>query len=166
MDTRIIEIAERIRGLRSILDITVEDAAKATGVAPESYAEVKELGFNCVQSFTSQMEVADGCRKAEELALAVLVEPRGGWKDAANGAHFASDNYDGSETIQVDFCGDVDPETDYTLNSDWTDDTFAKNQGNTVATTSSLTASHHVANVEGTGTTDYDDEDDDDDDAS
>ena len=55
-------------------------------VAPESYAEVKELGFNCVQSFTSQMEVADGCRKAEELDLAVLVEPRGGWKDAANGA--------------------------------------------------------------------------------
>ena len=85
-------------------------------------------------------------------------------EDAANGAHFASDNYDGSETIQVDFCGDVDPETDYTLNSDWTDDNFAKSQGNTVATTSSLTASHHVANVDGTGTTDYDDEDDEDDD--
>ena len=81
-------------------------------------------------------------------------------EDAANGAHFASDNYDGSETIQVDFCGDVDPAEDYALDESWTDDNLAKNQGNTIATTTSLTATHHVENVEDTGTTDYDDEND------
>jgi len=72
-------------------------------------------------------------------------------EDAANGSHFASDNYDGSETMQIDFCGDVDPSTDYTLDENWTDDTFAKSQGNTVATTTSLTASHHVTHVVSTG---------------
>lgn len=63
------------------------------------------------------------------------------------GEHFAGDNYDGSETLNVDFTGDVDPATDYTLDSDWTDDTFSKDQGNTQATTSSLSASHHVGHT-------------------
>lgn len=49
MDTRIFEIAERIRGLRSMLEISAEDAAKATGVTPEEFIEYeqgsKDFGF-------------------------------------------------------------------------------------------------------------------------
>lgn len=67
------------------------------------------------------------------------------------GGHLAGDNYDGSETISVDFTGDIDS-SDYTLHAEWTDDSLNKSNGNTTATTSSLTASHHVAHVEGTGT--------------
>ena len=64
-----------------------------------------------------------------------------------DGEHFASDNYDGVETLNVEFTGDVDPATDYDLDSAWTDDTFGKSQSNTTATTSTLTATHHVAHV-------------------
>lgn len=39
MDTRIFEIAERIRGLRDVLEITIDEMAAATGVAPEIYSE-------------------------------------------------------------------------------------------------------------------------------
>lgn len=38
-NARIIEIAERIRGLRDIMDYTVEDMAAATGIDAESYME-------------------------------------------------------------------------------------------------------------------------------
>ncbi len=42
MDTRIIEIAERIRGLRSILEISLEKAAAATGITPEEFREYED----------------------------------------------------------------------------------------------------------------------------
>lgn len=42
MDTRIIEIAERIRGLRGMMDITVEEMAEAVGMAPETYLEYEQ----------------------------------------------------------------------------------------------------------------------------
>ena len=63
------------------------------------------------------------------------------------GEHFAGNNYDGSETVGVEFTGEVEA-SDFTVDSDWTDDTFApSNGGNTVATTASLSLSHHVAHV-------------------
>ena len=37
METRIVEIAERIRGLREMLGISCEDMAKFTGVTVEDY---------------------------------------------------------------------------------------------------------------------------------
>ena len=43
MEKTIKEIAQRIRGLREILGISVEDAAAATGVTPEQY-EAYESG--------------------------------------------------------------------------------------------------------------------------
>lgn len=39
MDTRIVEIAERIRGLRDIMDFTQEEMAAATGLDVQTYAE-------------------------------------------------------------------------------------------------------------------------------
>lgn len=66
-------------------------------------------------------------------------------EDDNAGNHLAGDNYDGSETITVDFTGDVVPADDYELAEGWTDDTLGKSQGNTQATTTSLTATHHVA---------------------
>lgn len=41
MNTQIFEIAERIRGLRDVLEISVEDMAAATGVDPEAYTELE-----------------------------------------------------------------------------------------------------------------------------
>lgn len=62
-----------------------------------------------------------------------------------DGEHFAGNNYDGSETIGVEFTGEATTD-DFTIDSDWTDDTFApSNGGNTVATTASLSISHHVS---------------------
>ena len=69
------------------------------------------------------------------------------------GEHFASDNYDGTENIGIEFTGEVES-SDYTLDSDWTDDTLAQNGGNTVASTASLSISHHVAHDANTGTSD------------
>ena len=73
-------------------------------------------------------------------------------EDANDGGHFASDNYDGSETLSVDFTGNADPSTDWTLDDDWTDDTVAHGGGNTEASTTSLSASHHIAHTSDTGT--------------
>jgi len=64
-----------------------------------------------------------------------------------DGEHFAGDNYDGTETLTAEFTGDLDLSADVTLHADWTDDSLAKNGGNTVATTSSLNATHHVVHV-------------------
>ena len=60
------------------------------------------------------------------------------------GEHFASDNRDGTETLSVEFTGDVDLSADATLSADWTDDTLAKSGGNAAVTYSTLTATHHV----------------------
>ena len=62
-----------------------------------------------------------------------------------DGGHLAGDNYDGTETLTVDFTGEVDPSADFALNDAWTDDSLNRSQGNTQATTQSLTATHHVA---------------------
>lgn len=39
MDEKLLEIAQRIRGLREICDITAEEAAERCGMSPELYAE-------------------------------------------------------------------------------------------------------------------------------
>lgn len=59
MDTKIIEIAERIRALREILDLSVEEMAAAVGVEPEEYlayeAGRRDFGFTflykCAEKF-------------------------------------------------------------------------------------------------------------------
>jgi len=59
MNTRIIEIAERIRGLRDIMDFTREEMAAATGIDAESYSEyeagTKDFSFTflykCAEKF-------------------------------------------------------------------------------------------------------------------
>ena len=56
------------------------------------------------------------------------------------GKHFASDNYDGTETITVELTGaGVFP-----VSEGWHLDTEGKNTGNTGATTSSATYSRHI----------------------
>jgi transcriptional regulator with XRE-family HTH domain len=49
MEARIMEIAQRIRGLRDILEISVEDMAAKTDVTPEQYRELEsgrhDFGF-------------------------------------------------------------------------------------------------------------------------
>lgn len=57
METRIIEIAERIRALREIMDFTVEEMAQAAGVSVEDYqkAERGEVDFG----FTFLYKCAD-----------------------------------------------------------------------------------------------------------
>ena len=57
MEYRIKEIAERIRALREILDISVENMAAATGTTPEEYVSL-ESGENDF-SFTFLYHVAD-----------------------------------------------------------------------------------------------------------
>lgn len=69
------------------------------------------------------------------------------------GGHLAGDNYDGNETLTCELTGDaVVTETgaadagDVTVDSTkWTMTTNAKTQGNTAATTHSLTLVHHLA---------------------
>lgn len=39
METRVMEIAERIRGLREMMDMTVEEVAEAVGITPDEYME-------------------------------------------------------------------------------------------------------------------------------
>ena len=41
MDTKIMEIAERIRGLREILEITIQEMAAATDLSTEEYTELE-----------------------------------------------------------------------------------------------------------------------------
>ncbi len=59
------------------------------------------------------------------------------------GEHFASDNYDGSETLTAEFTGEIDS-TDYKLGDAWAADSTAQNGGNTVASTATVTISHHI----------------------
>ena len=59
MEPRIIEIAERVRGLREILGYSVEDMSEKTGVTPEHYVEMEsgqhDFGFTflflCAKAF-------------------------------------------------------------------------------------------------------------------
>lgn len=57
MDTKLFEIAERIRGLREILDISVSEMAQVTGVSVEEY-EALESGSNDF-SFTFLFKCAE-----------------------------------------------------------------------------------------------------------
>lgn len=41
MDTKVLEIAQRIKGLREILEISAEDMAAATDTSPEEYASLE-----------------------------------------------------------------------------------------------------------------------------
>ena len=62
-----------------------------------------------------------------------------------NGDHLAGDNYDGVETLTIEFTGEVDV-ADLNLDADWMKpDSFAHTNGNTQATTTSMTLTHHVA---------------------
>lgn len=56
------------------------------------------------------------------------------------GRHFASDNYDGTETLTIELTG----EGMFSAADGWHLDTEAKNTGNTSATTTSATYSHHI----------------------
>ncbi len=57
MDTRIIDIAERIRCLRDIMDFSVEEMAEATGMDPETYLEFESGG--CDFNFTFLYKCAE-----------------------------------------------------------------------------------------------------------
>lgn len=60
MGTQIREIAERIRGLREMLEISAEEMAKVTGLSPEAYTEMEkgEADF----SFTFLLKCAERFR--------------------------------------------------------------------------------------------------------
>ena len=67
--------------------------------------------------------------------------------DEANkdGGHLAGDNYDGSETLAVELTGDADA-GEYEFDGDnWQLTGDNRTNGNTVATTSSITLTRHVA---------------------
>ena len=57
MDTSIIDIAERIRGLRELCDFSAEEVAQATGVSVEKYLEYESGKIDL--SFTFLNNVAD-----------------------------------------------------------------------------------------------------------
>ena len=63
------------------------------------------------------------------------------------GGHLASDNYDGSETLAVELTGDAEA-TEYEVGDDWQATADNRTNGNTVATTSSLTLTRHLPHVE------------------
>lgn len=57
METRIVETAQRIKGLRELLDITPEEMARATGVSVENYK--KHENGECDFNFTFLYNCAD-----------------------------------------------------------------------------------------------------------
>ena len=57
METRVLEIAERIRGLREMMDMSVEDVAGAVGIAVQEYMECESGKHDF--SFTFLYKCAD-----------------------------------------------------------------------------------------------------------
>ena len=62
------------------------------------------------------------------------------------GGHLAADNYDGSETLAVELTGDAESD-EYEVSDKWQLTTDARTNGNTVATTSSMTLTRHLAHI-------------------
>ena len=64
METRIVEIAERIKGLREMMDITPEEMAEAAGVELEEYLRMESrilaLPF-CINAPISWMWILWSC---------------------------------------------------------------------------------------------------------
>ena len=87
------------------------------------------------------------------------------------GAHLAGDNYDGTETLAIEFTGEFE-EDDFELGDGWFRDTTAHPRNNTGVNQTTLNLTHHVAHLDGTnapGSHDADvdpDEGDDDDNAN
>ena len=57
METRIVETAQRIKGLRELLEISPADMARATGLTEEAY--LKHENGECDFSFTFLYNCAD-----------------------------------------------------------------------------------------------------------
>ena len=64
----------------------------------------------------------------------------------ADGSHLAGDNYDGTETLTLEFSGSGTLGTDFTVDStDWHVDSNGVSESNTGMTTQSVTLTRHVA---------------------
>ena len=61
METRIVEIAERIKGLREMMDITPEEMAEAPGVELEEYLKhengEQDFGFTFLYKCADKLDV-------------------------------------------------------------------------------------------------------------
>lgn len=61
METRIVEIAERIKGLREMMDITPEEMAEAAGVELEEYLKhengEQDFGFTFLYKCADKLDV-------------------------------------------------------------------------------------------------------------
>lgn len=73
MTVEINEIAERMRTMREILELSVEDVAKEVGVSAEEYAEYEK--GNCDFSFTFLLKCAE-CLKIDFVELLTGDSPR------------------------------------------------------------------------------------------
>ena len=63
----------------------------------------------------------------------------------ANGTHLAGDNYDGVETLTIEFSGSGTKGTDFTVDeTNWHLDSNGKNESNTGMTTQSITLTRHI----------------------
>ena len=80
METRIMEIAERIKGLRELMDIPVEAMAQATGTTVEEYLACENgmndfsftFLFKCAEMFGVDMiEILTGDRSSLSIPLYV-----------------------------------------------------------------------------------------------
>lgn len=60
------------------------------------------------------------------------------------GNHLAGDNYDGTETLAIEFTGEFE-NNDFTLGEGWFKDNQGTPAGNTSETTTTLNLTHHVA---------------------
>ena len=62
-----------------------------------------------------------------------------------DGGHLKGDNYDGTETLEIEFTGLAVEGTDFTVGSGWTLQNKGRSRGNTQFGTSRITLTHHVA---------------------
>ena len=74
METRIVEIAERIKGLREMMDITPEEMAEAAGVELEEYLKhengEQDFGFTFLYKCADKLDgAADGGKSQAFLLL-------------------------------------------------------------------------------------------------
>jgi hypothetical protein len=67
---------------------------------------------------------------------------------AGDGNHFASDNYDGTETLSIELTGEIE----FQAKEGWHLDTDGRTPSNTTATSMSATYSKHILGTAPTGT--------------